>query len=135
MEEGGDEKGTDGQHRWIIDPLDGTTNFLHGIPLFAIAIALERAGDIVASVILSPILDELFTAERGSAPSSTTAACASPAAAISSEAVDRAPASRSPAPPTTPVPCASSARSRRPRAGIRRSGSASTDWPGSPPAV
>ena len=65
MEEGGEVKGTDGQHRWIIDPLDGTTNFLHGIPLFAVAIALERAGEIVASVIYNPVMDELFTAEKG----------------------------------------------------------------------
>ena len=65
MEEGGEETGTDGQHRWIIDPLDGTTNFLHSIPLFATAIALERAGEIVASVIYCPIMDELFTAEKG----------------------------------------------------------------------
>jgi myo-inositol-1(or 4)-monophosphatase len=65
MEEGGEEQGTDGQHRWIIDPLDGTTNFLHSIPLFATAIALERAGEIVASVIYNPIMDELFTAEKG----------------------------------------------------------------------
>src|SRR5690606_7513134 len=40
MEEGGEVAGTDGQHRWLIDPLDGTTNFLHSIPLFACAIAL-----------------------------------------------------------------------------------------------
>src|SRR3712207_1196307 len=46
MEEGGEVKGTDGQHRWIVDPLDGTTNFLHSIPLFAVAIALERNGEI-----------------------------------------------------------------------------------------
>jgi myo-inositol-1(or 4)-monophosphatase len=65
MEEAGEEKGTDGQHRWLIDPLDGTTNFLHSIPLFATAIALERAGEIVASVIFNPIMDELFTAEKG----------------------------------------------------------------------
>lgn len=65
MEEGGEVKGTDGQHRWIIDPIDGTTNFLHGIPMFAVAIALERAGEIVASVIYNPVMDELFTAEKG----------------------------------------------------------------------
>lgn len=65
MEEQGEVKGTDGQHRWIVDPLDGTTNFLHSIPLFACAIALERNGEIVASVIYNPIMDELFTAERG----------------------------------------------------------------------
>ncbi|MBI4049159.1 MAG: inositol monophosphatase, partial [Devosia nanyangense] len=65
MEEGGEVAGTDGQHRWIIDPLDGTTNFLHSIPLFAVAIALERANEIVASVIYNPIMDEMFTAEKG----------------------------------------------------------------------
>lgn len=65
MEEQGEIKGTDGQHRWLIDPLDGTTNFLHGIPLFACAIALERNGEIVASVIYNPVMDELFTAEKG----------------------------------------------------------------------
>jgi myo-inositol-1(or 4)-monophosphatase len=66
MEEGGEERGTDGQHRWIIDPLDGTTNFLHGIPLFAVSIGLERAGEMVAGVIYNPIMDELFVAEKGS---------------------------------------------------------------------
>src|ERR1700759_4947327 len=64
-EEGGEVKGTDGQHRWIIDPLDGTTNFMHGIPMFAVAIALERGQEIVASVIFNPVMDELFTAEKG----------------------------------------------------------------------
>ena len=64
-EEGGEVAGTDGQHRWICDPLDGTTNFLHGIPLFAVAVALERAGEIVASVIYNPVMDELYTAEKG----------------------------------------------------------------------
>jgi myo-inositol-1(or 4)-monophosphatase len=65
MEEGGEVAGTDGQHRWIIDPLDGTTNFLHSLPLFAVAIALERGTEIVASVIYNPVLDELYTAEKG----------------------------------------------------------------------
>ena len=64
-EEGGEEKGTDGQHRWIVDPLDGTTNFLHGIPQFAVSIALERSGEIVAGVIFNPALDELYVAEKG----------------------------------------------------------------------
>lgn len=64
-EEGGEEIGTDGAHRWIVDPLDGTTNFLHGIPQFAVSIALERNGEIVAGVIFNPATDELFTAERG----------------------------------------------------------------------
>ena len=65
MEERGEVAGTDGQHRWIVDPLDGTTNFLHSIPMFAVAIALERAGEIVASVIYNPAMDELYTAEKG----------------------------------------------------------------------
>ncbi|MEO7220949.1 MAG: inositol monophosphatase family protein [Devosia sp.] len=65
MEEGGEIQGTDGQHRWIIDPLDGTTNFLHGIPLFAVAIALQRGDEIVASVIYNPVTEELFVAEKG----------------------------------------------------------------------
>jgi myo-inositol-1(or 4)-monophosphatase len=64
-EESEEIKGTDGAHRWIVDPLDGTTNFLHGIPTFAISIALERNGEIVAAVVLNPATDELFTAERG----------------------------------------------------------------------
>ena len=64
-EETGESKGTDGQHRWIVDPLDGTTNFLHGIPLFAVSIALERNGEVVAGVIYNPVTDELYTADRG----------------------------------------------------------------------
>jgi myo-inositol-1(or 4)-monophosphatase len=66
MEESGASVGADTQHRWIVDPLDGTTNFLHGIPLFAISIALERQGRLMAGVVYNPISDELFTAERGS---------------------------------------------------------------------
>jgi len=65
MEERGEVAGTDGAHRWIVDPLDGTTNFMHGIPLFAVAIALERNQEIVASVVYNPVMDELFTAEKG----------------------------------------------------------------------
>lgn len=65
MEERGEVAGTDDQHRWIVDPLDGTTNFLHGIPMFAISIALERQGQLVAGVIYNPAMDELYTAERG----------------------------------------------------------------------
>jgi myo-inositol-1(or 4)-monophosphatase len=64
-EESEEIKGTDGAHRWIVDPLDGTTNFLHGIPLFSISIALERNGEIVAGVVFNPATDELYTAERG----------------------------------------------------------------------
>ena len=65
MEERGAVEGPDKTHRWIIDPLDGTTNFMHGIPLFGIAIGLERDGEMVAAVFYNPIHDELFTAEKG----------------------------------------------------------------------
>jgi myo-inositol-1(or 4)-monophosphatase len=65
MEERGEIPGTDKSHRWIVDPLDGTTNFLHSIPLFAISIGLEREGELVAGVIYNPALDELYTAEKG----------------------------------------------------------------------
>src|SRR5436305_8731736 len=64
-EEGGRHEGSDRTHTWIVDPLDGTSNFLHGIPHFAISIALEREGSIVAGLIYNPANDELFTAERG----------------------------------------------------------------------
>jgi len=65
-EESGEIAGADKTHRWIIDPLDGTTNFLHGFPLFAISIALERDGVLEAGLIYNPITDELYTAARGS---------------------------------------------------------------------
>jgi len=65
MEESGASEGSDSEHRWIVDPLDGTTNFLHGLPHFCISIALERAGEIVAAVILDPVKDETFWAEKG----------------------------------------------------------------------
>jgi myo-inositol-1(or 4)-monophosphatase len=64
-EEGGRREGDDKTHTWIVDPLDGTTNFLHGIPQFAISIALEREGVIVAGIIYNPANEELFQAERG----------------------------------------------------------------------
>jgi myo-inositol-1(or 4)-monophosphatase len=63
-EEGGETKG-DGRNRWIADPLDGTTNFLHGVPHFAISLALERDGEVIAGIIYQPISDELFWAEKG----------------------------------------------------------------------
>src|SRR5260221_4876595 len=65
MEEGHGEPGTDARHRWIVDPLDGTLNFLHGLPHFAISIGLERDGEMIASVIYDPIKDEMFWGERG----------------------------------------------------------------------
>jgi myo-inositol-1(or 4)-monophosphatase len=65
MEESGVVKGTDPEHRWLIDPLDGTMNFLHGIPHFAISVGLEQAGELVAGVVYDPIKDEMFWAEKG----------------------------------------------------------------------
>lgn len=64
-EEGGTREGTDKANTWIVDPLDGTTNFLHGIPQFAISIGLQREGVIIAGVIYNPANDELYIAERG----------------------------------------------------------------------
>jgi myo-inositol-1(or 4)-monophosphatase len=65
FEESGAAEGSDPHHRWIVDPLDGTTNFLHGVPHFAISIALERDGDIIAGVIYDPTRDEMYWAEKG----------------------------------------------------------------------
>jgi len=65
MEESGATPGSDGRHRWIVDPLDGTTNFLHGIPQFCISIGLERDSELVAGVIYEPIRDEMFWGEKG----------------------------------------------------------------------
>jgi len=65
FEEGGETAGSDPHHRWIVDPLDGTTNFLHGIPHFAISIALERDGEIVAGIVYEPTRDEMYWAEKG----------------------------------------------------------------------
>jgi myo-inositol-1(or 4)-monophosphatase len=65
MEERGRIKVKDPSHEWVVDPLDGTTNFLHGIPLFSVSIGLERQGQLVAGVIYNPAMDELYTAERG----------------------------------------------------------------------
>lgn len=65
MEESGAKVG-DAEHlRWIVDPLDGTTNFLHGLPHWAISIACEERGEIVAAVTFDPLKDEMFWAERG----------------------------------------------------------------------
>ncbi len=65
MEESGVVEGPDKTHRWYIDPLDGTTNFMHGVPHFATSIGLEREGHLVAGVIYNPITDDLFMAEKG----------------------------------------------------------------------
>ena len=72
MEEEGAVEGSDGEHRWIIDPLDGTSNFLHGIPHWAVSIGLERTktengkSEMIAGVVYDPIKGETFWAERGS---------------------------------------------------------------------
>ncbi|MCC7283108.1 MAG: inositol monophosphatase [Acetobacteraceae bacterium] len=70
MEEGGEGGGDDWQHRWVVDPLDGTTNFLHGIPHWAISIGVEKRGpdgasELVAGAIYAPVVDEMFVAEKG----------------------------------------------------------------------
>lgn len=65
LEEGGEIVGNDTEHTWIIDPLDGTTNFLHGVPHFAISIGLKKKDEIIAGVIYDPIKDEMFIAEKG----------------------------------------------------------------------
>jgi myo-inositol-1(or 4)-monophosphatase len=62
-ESGGSEAPTD--HRWIIDPLDGTTNFLHGVPIFCVSIGVEQRGEVVAGVVYDPCREEMFTAEKG----------------------------------------------------------------------
>jgi myo-inositol-1(or 4)-monophosphatase len=64
-EEGGAIEGADPTRRWIVDPLDGTTNFLHGLPHWAVSIALEHKGQIVAGVVFDAAKDEMFYAEKG----------------------------------------------------------------------
>ncbi|MCH2163257.1 MAG: inositol monophosphatase [Marinovum sp.] len=64
-EETGEEDGDDPTRRWIVDPLDGTTNFLHGLPHWAVSIALERKGQVVAGVVFDAAKDEMFFAEKG----------------------------------------------------------------------
>lgn len=64
-EETGGEAGEDPTRRWIVDPLDGTTNFLHGMPHWSVSIALEHKGEIVSAVVYDPAKDEMFWAEKG----------------------------------------------------------------------
>ena len=61
----GEAEGADPTRRWIVDPLDGTTNFLHGMPHWAVSIALEHKGEIVSAVVYDPAKDEMFWAEKG----------------------------------------------------------------------
>ncbi len=63
-EEGGVQAGEENA-RWIVDPLDGTTNYAHGLPVFAVSIALERDGEVILGVVHDPMRDEIFVAERG----------------------------------------------------------------------
>src|SRR3982751_4980243 len=63
-EEGGGHEGRS-EYRWYVDPLDGTTNFAHGFPVFNVTLALEQAGELIAGVIFDPTRQELFAAERG----------------------------------------------------------------------
>lgn len=65
MEEGGVIEGADRSHRWLIDPLDGTSNFLHALPIFAVSVALEREGQLVAGLVYNPATDDMFVAEKG----------------------------------------------------------------------
>lgn len=63
-----EERGAEGEctsHKWIVDPLDGTTNFAHGFPWFCVSIALEIEGDVRLGVVYHPMMDQLFTAVRG----------------------------------------------------------------------
>ena len=65
LEESGEIEGPDKSHTWIIDPLDGTTNFLHGLPIFAISIGLQREGQLVAGLVYNPATDDMIIAEKG----------------------------------------------------------------------
>jgi len=65
-EETGEQEGVDPTRRWIVDPLDGTTNFLHGLPHWAVSIALEHKGEIVSAVVFDAAKDEMYWAEKGS---------------------------------------------------------------------
>ncbi len=64
-EEGGGQEGNS-EYRWYVDPLDGTTNFAHGFPMFNVTLALEHKGELIAGVVFDPVHNEMFTAERGS---------------------------------------------------------------------
>ena len=68
LEEGDNIEGKDTSNTWIIDPLDGTTNFLHGIPHFSISIALMRDSELFAGVVYNPVTDEMFWAEKAKVP-------------------------------------------------------------------
>jgi myo-inositol-1(or 4)-monophosphatase len=85
-EEAGPRAGRSGR-RWIVDPLDGTTNYAHGVPIFAVSIGLEVGGTVVLGVVYDPNLDELYVAERGRGATLDGAACAVSAAAVLDESL------------------------------------------------
>ncbi|HEY2592574.1 MAG TPA: inositol monophosphatase family protein [Chloroflexota bacterium] len=64
-EEGGTLGGNDARYRWLVDPLDGTTNYAHGFPLFCVSIGFEVEGELTFGAVYAPCQDELFVAERG----------------------------------------------------------------------
>ncbi len=64
-EEGGNNSETTSEYKWLIDPLDGTTNYIHGLPYFCVSIALEKEGELILGVVYDPVREELFTAEKG----------------------------------------------------------------------
>src|SRR6185369_11288043 len=64
--EEGARQNLDSDYRWYIDPLDGTTNFAHGFPVFCVSLGLEYKGELIAGVIFDPTRNELFAAEKGS---------------------------------------------------------------------
>src|SRR5438067_8297425 len=65
LAEEGSAGGSDPRHRWIVDPLDGTTNYAHGLPFFCVSIAYEQAGRVEVGAIYDPLRDEMFLAQRG----------------------------------------------------------------------
>lgn len=64
-EPGGSPHARQAEFRWIVDPLDGTANYVHGLPMFAVSIALEQAGEIIAATVYDPLADECFSAAQG----------------------------------------------------------------------
>jgi myo-inositol-1(or 4)-monophosphatase len=64
-EEGADIRGTEGSYRWIVDPLDGTANYVHRVPEFTVSVALEHDGELIAGAVYNPVSRESFTAARG----------------------------------------------------------------------
>jgi myo-inositol-1(or 4)-monophosphatase len=78
-EEETDWIGTEGNHRWIIDPLDGTTNFAHSYPQFCVSIALECNGEVILGLVYDPLRGECFTAAKGEGLFLTARPCGSPA--------------------------------------------------------